>query len=111
MAEFRGDDKLKKVMLENGKEVKMKNGMKAIKGECPKCGTKDQYGDNCEVCNMSIVELHHIISKSKNENHWSILCPLCHEIISRKIILIKNREDLFTKLKPFVKKLYSNLRL
>jgi methionyl-tRNA synthetase len=19
-----------------------------IKGECPKCGTKDQYGDNCE---------------------------------------------------------------
>jgi methionyl-tRNA synthetase len=21
-----------------------------IKGECPKCGTKDQYGDNCDVC-------------------------------------------------------------
>ncbi|HCY15884.1 MAG: methionine--tRNA ligase [Curvibacter sp. GWA2_64_110] len=21
-----------------------------IKGECPKCGTKDQYGDNCESC-------------------------------------------------------------
>src|SRR6186713_714020 len=21
-----------------------------IKGTCPKCGTKDQYGDNCEVC-------------------------------------------------------------
>lgn len=21
-----------------------------IKGECPKCGTKDQYGDNCEHC-------------------------------------------------------------
>ncbi len=21
-----------------------------IKGECPKCHTKDQYGDNCEVC-------------------------------------------------------------
>jgi methionyl-tRNA synthetase len=21
-----------------------------IKGECPKCGTKDQYGDSCEVC-------------------------------------------------------------
>lgn len=21
-----------------------------IKGECPNCGTKDQYGDNCEVC-------------------------------------------------------------
>ena len=21
-----------------------------IKGQCPKCGNKDQYGDNCEVC-------------------------------------------------------------
>ncbi len=21
-----------------------------IKGECPHCGAKDQYGDNCEVC-------------------------------------------------------------
>ncbi len=21
-----------------------------IKGECPKCGSKEQYGDNCEVC-------------------------------------------------------------
>src|SRR3546814_16220112 len=21
-----------------------------IKGECPKCGTPDQYGDNCENC-------------------------------------------------------------
>ncbi|MBL8350517.1 MAG: methionine--tRNA ligase [Burkholderiaceae bacterium] len=21
-----------------------------IKGECPKCGTRDQYGDNCEAC-------------------------------------------------------------
>jgi methionyl-tRNA synthetase len=21
-----------------------------IKGECPRCGSKDQYGDNCEVC-------------------------------------------------------------
>ena len=30
-----------------------------IKGECPKCGAKDQYGDNCEVCSAtySSVEL------------------------------------------------------
>lgn len=21
-----------------------------VKGECPRCGSKDQYGDNCEVC-------------------------------------------------------------
>ncbi|MCP3867337.1 MAG: methionine--tRNA ligase [Gammaproteobacteria bacterium] len=24
-----------------------------IKGECPKCGSPDQYGDNCEVCSAS----------------------------------------------------------
>jgi len=24
-----------------------------IKGECPKCGAVDQYGDNCEVCGAS----------------------------------------------------------
>ena len=21
-----------------------------IKGECPRCGAADQYGDNCEAC-------------------------------------------------------------
>ena len=24
-----------------------------IKGECPKCGAQDQYGDNCEACGAS----------------------------------------------------------
>jgi methionyl-tRNA synthetase len=24
-----------------------------IKGECPKCGAKDQYGDNCEACSAT----------------------------------------------------------
>ncbi len=24
-----------------------------IKGECPSCGAKDQYGDNCEVCSTT----------------------------------------------------------
>lgn len=28
------------VEIKDGKEVIMKNGMKALKGECPKCGTK-----------------------------------------------------------------------
>ena len=26
-----------------------------IKGECPKCGAKDQYGDNCESCGAAYV--------------------------------------------------------
>ncbi len=30
----------KEVEIKNGKEVVMKNGMKAMKGECPACSTK-----------------------------------------------------------------------
>ncbi len=26
-----------------------------IKGECPKCGAKDQYGDSCEVCGATYI--------------------------------------------------------
>ena len=35
-----------------------------IKGECPKCGAKDQYGDNCESCGAtySPTELKNAIS-------------------------------------------------
>lgn len=31
-------------------EKKMFLPDRLIKGECPRCGAKDQYGDNCEVC-------------------------------------------------------------
>ena len=31
-------------------EKKMFLADRFIKGECPKCGAEDQYGDNCEVC-------------------------------------------------------------
>ena len=31
-----------------------------IKGECPKCGTKDQYGDNCESCSALYLSLINI---------------------------------------------------
>src|SRR3989344_4426172 len=35
-----------------------------IKGECPKCGAKDQYGDSCEVCGAtySPTELRNAVS-------------------------------------------------
>ncbi len=35
-----------------------------IKGECPKCGSKDQYGDSCEVCGAtySPTELKNAVS-------------------------------------------------
>ena len=35
-----------------------------IKGECPKCGAADQYGDNCEVCGATYAptDLKHPVS-------------------------------------------------
>ncbi len=50
-----------------------------IKGECPKCGTKDQYGDNCENCGAvySPTDLKHPYSTLtgatpvlKNSDHY-----------------------------------------
>ena len=40
-----------------------------IKGECPKCGAQDQYGDNCEVCGAtySPTELKNAVSVLSGE--------------------------------------------
>jgi methionyl-tRNA synthetase len=40
-----------------------------IKGDCPKCGAKDQYGDGCEVCgaNYSPTELKNAASAISGE--------------------------------------------
>ena len=37
-----------------------------VKGECPKCGAKDQYGDNCEVCGA-------VYSPTEVKNPYSVL--------------------------------------
>lgn len=37
-----------------------------IKGECPKCGAKDQYGDTCEVCST-------VYAPTELKNPYSIL--------------------------------------
>ena len=82
-------------------------------------GTSDQkhkadgmkmYGKNCEICNLPITELHHIRPKSTDINDWSILCPICHAVITRKLIEVRNRKELKTKLTPFIKNLYKNIK-
>ena len=47
------------------------------------------YGQKCEVCGIGICEWHHIVPKSTNHDEWCILCPLCHSVITRKLIIIK----------------------
>lgn len=69
------------------------------------------YGNSCEICNIPIVQIHHIISKSTNYNEICILCPLCHSAITTKKVIIKNRYELRTKLKSYMKNIYSNLKI
>ena len=55
-----------------------------IKGDCPKCGAKDQYGDNCEVCGATystteIKNARSVISGAKpiekNSEHYFFDLP------------------------------------
>ncbi len=69
------------------------------------------YGKACEVCGLKITEWHHIIPKSILPEHWCILCPLCHEVITRKLVTVRSREEIETKLLPFMKQVYSDLKV
>ncbi|MDO8619248.1 MAG: hypothetical protein Q7R49_04880 [Candidatus Daviesbacteria bacterium] len=69
------------------------------------------YGQKCEVCGLTICEWHHIIPKSTKSNDWSILCPTCHAVITRKLVIVSSRDELKTKLLPYMRKLYSELEL
>jgi len=65
-----------------------------IKGECPKCGAKDQYGDSCEVCGAvySPTELVNPTSaltgatpvlKSSEHHFFQLSHPRCVEFLQR----------------------------
>lgn len=67
------------------------------------------YGKNCEICNLPLTELHHLQSHSNNFNDWCILCPNCHAVLTRKLVIVKTRKELKTKLFPYIKNLYKNV--
>src|SRR5581483_10668888 len=65
-----------------------------IKGECPRCGAKDQYGDSCEVCGAvySPTELKHPYSalsgatpvlKSSEHYFFKLSDPRCIDFLQR----------------------------
>jgi methionyl-tRNA synthetase len=50
-----------------------------IKGTCPKCGAKDQYGDNCEVCGSTyaptdLIEPYSVLTGARPELRTSEHC-------------------------------------
>ena len=61
-----------------------------IKGECPKCGADDQYGDNCEVCGAT-----YSTTELKN----------ARSVVSGAIPIEKDSEHYFFDLPQFEKEL------
>lgn len=57
-----------------------------VKGTCPKCGAKDQYGDGCEVCNATY-------------NAGELLEPYCAVCGGKPSM--RQSEQLFFELEPF----------
>jgi methionyl-tRNA synthetase len=53
-----------------------------IKGECPKCGAKDQYGDSCEVCGA-------VYSPTELKNPYSVLSGAKPELRSSEHYFFK----------------------
>lgn len=49
-AKLRGDITIKEVIGAFDESRQMFLPDRFVKGTCPKCGAKDQYGDSCEVC-------------------------------------------------------------
>ena len=65
-----------------------------IKGQCPKCGAKDQYGDNCEVCGAvyaptDLINPYSALSgvtpvlKSSEHFFFKLSDPRCVEFLER----------------------------
>ncbi len=63
-----------------------------IKGECPRCGAQDQYGDNCEVCSAtySPTDLKNAISVvsgekpiEKQSEHYFFDLPAFDDMLSK----------------------------
>ena len=63
-----------------------------IKGECPKCHAKDQYGDNCEACGAAyapteLIEPYSAVSGAKpelrNSDHYffKLSAPSCQQFL------------------------------
>jgi methionyl-tRNA synthetase len=63
-----------------------------IKGECPKCGTKDQYGDSCENCGAtynptdlknpySVVSGAKPVRKSSDHHFFRLSDPRCRKFL------------------------------
>jgi len=63
-----------------------------VKGTCPRCGTKDQYGDSCEKCGASysageLIDPVSTLTGTRPElsssKHWFVQIEALHEFLSQ----------------------------
>lgn len=73
-----------------------------------------KYGDACELCGYKMaIDTHHIIPKHKGGLHeienLMVVCPNCHALITRKIVIISDRKEIPKirfKIRKKIKSLY-----
>lgn len=70
-------------------EKKMFLADRFIKGECPNCGAKDQYGDNCEVCAATYNATEVINPRSVISGATPVIKESLHYFVN-----LKNFEDM-----------------
>ena len=70
-------------------EKKMFLADRFVKGECPKCGALDQYGDNCEVCAATYNATDVINPRSAISGATPIIKESLHYFVN-----LKNFEDM-----------------
>ena len=63
-----------------------------IKGDCPKCGAEDQYGDNCEVCSATYNATEIKNPRSTISGATPIIKESLHYFVN-----LKNFEDMLKK--------------
>lgn len=67
------------------------------------------HGNKCELCFYNVaIDTHHIIPKYLGGPHeienLMVICPNCHALVTRKIIIISSRKDI-TKVGRKIRKL------
>src|SRR5215212_7416216 len=86
-----------------------------IKGECPRCGAKDQYGDSCEVCGAvyAPTDLRNPYSTlsgatpvMKSSEHYFVRLsdPRCVEFLRKWTLAVGLQAEVLNKIKEWFEK-------
>ncbi|AZP36365.1 Methionine--tRNA ligase [Candidatus Annandia adelgestsuga] len=104
--------KIKKIFQLYDKNKKMFLPDRFIKGLCPICKSKDQYGDNCEICGstynaINLIKPKSILSNSepiiRKSNHIFFDLPYFKNLLKKWIKKIKLQKIIYNKIYNWLK--------